>query len=112
MNDNNQGTCWALVHIPRNPQTLATPDRSQASDPGNVGSEGSAAPRPGRRGAEKRKRWAVCIQIGGQSVQCWVEIHNGRRLVIRKKHGSIIQTLELAELATREFQLKKGELCL
>lgn len=112
MNDNNQGTCWALVHIPRDAQTMATSNRSQASDSRNVGSEGSAKPRRSSRGAEKRKRWPVCIQVAGQEMQFWVEIHNGRRLVIRKKHGAVIHTLELAELATREYRLKKGELCL
>lgn len=112
MNDNNQGTCWALVHIPRDAQTLATANRSQASDSRNVGSEGSAAPGPRRRGKEKLKRYPVQFEVNGKTVDCWVEIYGGKNVVFRVKHGQPFHMCSLQAVALREYRITKGQLCL
>lgn len=110
--DNNQGTCWALECIPKHPQTVAAPDRSPAGDSGTLASHRSAPVTRRPRGKEAVKRYALQIEVGGAPVECFLEIHQGKTLVIRRKHGEPFHAVNLADLALREYRITKGELCL
>lgn len=112
MNDNNQGACWALVHIPRNPKAVAAPDGGATGNPGDVGGQGSASTGRSRRGAEKRKRWPIEIEVNGVKVSTWFEINRGQTLVLRRKNGRVFFSMSIDELILREYRRMQGSLCL
>lgn len=111
-NDNNQGPCWALVRFQGNPQTLAAPNGDSPKNQGAVASPGGSPVARRPRGPERVKRYPIQIEVEGAPVACVLEIHQGKTLVLRRKHGKPFHTTNLAEIAFREFRLTKGELCL
>lgn len=110
--DNNQRPCWALVRVARDPQTVAAPNGDSPKNPGAVASPGGSPVARRPRGKERVKRYPLQIEVNGSPVACVLEIHQGKTLVLRRKHGKPFHTTNLAEIALREFRLTKGDLCL